>query len=321
MSVPPYHIASVSSVLSRPTPAAAWCSSSASTRRPGWQPSGPSRSPTRWSSRRCSAASSTSSRRTAPGCPRCARSPTAAGRMPRAGGRAGHGSCSTDVDFVNAYGLTETSSTIAVLGPEDHRDGVRQRRPRGARRGSARSAGRCPASRCRSATPTGAVLGRRRGRRDLGARRAGVRGVPRTRRHVDDGWFNTRDAGRVDGDGYLFVHGRLDDVIVRGGENLSPGRDRGRAARAPRRRGGGRRRHPRRRVGRAGGRRGGARTAGAEATEDELRGHVRSRLRSARTPERIQVTDELPFSETGKLLRRVLRDELDSAFGAEGAPT
>jgi acyl-CoA synthetase (AMP-forming)/AMP-acid ligase II len=26
------------------------------------------------------------------------------------------------VNFVNAYGLTETSSSIAVLGPEDHRD-------------------------------------------------------------------------------------------------------------------------------------------------------------------------------------------------------
>jgi acyl-CoA synthetase (AMP-forming)/AMP-acid ligase II len=59
----------------------------------------------------------------------------------------------------------------------------------------------------------------------------------------------------------------------------------------------------------------------AAATEEQLRGHVRSRLRSARTPERIHVTDELPFTEIGKLLRRVLREELGSAFGAEGAPT
>src|SRR5204863_146402 len=29
-----------------------------------------------------------------------------------------------DVDFVNAYGLTETSSTVAVLGPDDHRAAV-----------------------------------------------------------------------------------------------------------------------------------------------------------------------------------------------------
>ena len=38
-----------------------------------------------------------------------------------------------------------------------------------------------------------------------------------------DGWFATRDGGHLDADGYLFLEGRLDDVIVRGGENLSPG--------------------------------------------------------------------------------------------------
>ena len=39
----------------------------------------------------------------------------------------------------------------------------------------------------------------------------------------DDGWFPTRDGGWIDEGGYLFVEGRLDDVIVRGGENISPG--------------------------------------------------------------------------------------------------
>ena len=38
-----------------------------------------------------------------------------------------------------------------------------------------------------------------------------------------DGFFATRDAAWLDADGYLFLDGRLDDVIVRGGENLSPG--------------------------------------------------------------------------------------------------
>ena len=40
---------------------------------------------------------------------------------------------------------------------------------------------------------------------------------------TDDGWFPTNDGGHLDEDGYLFVEGRLDDVIVRGGENMSPG--------------------------------------------------------------------------------------------------
>jgi acyl-CoA synthetase (AMP-forming)/AMP-acid ligase II len=39
----------------------------------------------------------------------------------------------------------------------------------------------------------------------------------------EQGWFPTRDAGSIDGEGYLFLEGRADDVIVRGGENLSPG--------------------------------------------------------------------------------------------------
>ncbi len=38
-----------------------------------------------------------------------------------------------------------------------------------------------------------------------------------------DGWFRTRDGGWIDDGGYVYVEGRLDDVIVRGGENLSPG--------------------------------------------------------------------------------------------------
>ena len=40
---------------------------------------------------------------------------------------------------------------------------------------------------------------------------------------IADGWFPTRDAGYMDEDGYIFLSGRADDVIVRGGENMSPG--------------------------------------------------------------------------------------------------
>ena len=37
-----------------------------------------------------------------------------------------------------------------------------------------------------------------------------------------DGWFCTRDRGCVDADGYLFIEGRADDTIIRGGENIAP---------------------------------------------------------------------------------------------------
>ncbi|TAL53361.1 class I adenylate-forming enzyme family protein [Pandoraea sp.] len=52
---------------------------------------------------------------------------------------------------------------------------------------------------------------------------AGYLGAPdATSRAVVDGWLGTGDLGRFDGDGYLYVTGRIKDVIIRGGENLSP---------------------------------------------------------------------------------------------------
>jgi len=54
--------------------------------------------------------------------------------------------------------------------------------------------------------------------------------------------------------------------------------------------------------------------AGASASEEDLRQFVRARLRSAKTPERIDIRADLPFSETGKLLRRMLRVELEQQF-------
>jgi fatty-acyl-CoA synthase len=53
---------------------------------------------------------------------------------------------------------------------------------------------------------------------------------------------------------------------------------------------------------------------GAEATEDELKEFVRTKLRSTKTPEHIQFRTVLPFNETGSLLRRILRDELAGEY-------
>jgi hypothetical protein len=49
---------------------------------------------------------------------------------------------------------------------------------------------------------------------------------------------------------------------------------------------------------------------GAQATEAELQEWVRERLRSTKTPKLIRFRDELPYNETGKLLRRTIRSEL-----------
>ncbi len=52
---------------------------------------------------------------------------------------------------------------------------------------------------------------------------------------------------------------------------------------------------------------------GGAVTEAELQGWVKARLRSTKTPEVVDFREELPYYETGKLLRRVLRDELSQS--------
>lgn len=213
-----------------------------------------------------------------------------------------------ETDFVNAYGLTETSSTIAVLGPEEHRAALAADDPAVRRRIT--SVGR-PA-------PSVKVEVRNDHGRVVGAETIGevwVRGEQVSGEYVGfdarvDGWFPTRDRGFLDEDGYLFLDGRTDDVIVRGGENISPveveevlvaHRDVLDAAV----------------VGVPDMEWGEALTAvvvvaraGIEPDPDELRSWVRAHLRSSRVPTTVEFREELPYSETGKLLRRVLRAEL-----------
>ena len=78
----------------------------------------------------------------------------------------------TGVGFVNAYGLTETSSTVALLGPEDHRAAIASPDP--AVRARLSSVGQpLPGIELEIRGPGGEVLGAGRGP-DLRARRPGV---------------------------------------------------------------------------------------------------------------------------------------------------
>ncbi len=213
-----------------------------------------------------------------------------------------------NVDFVNAYGLTETSSTIALLDGDAHRTARASKDPAIRRRLT--SVGRTLPMielEIRDANgkpcPTGESG-------EIFVRGAQVSGEYLNRPSlVEDGWFATRDGGWLDEDQFLYIDGRLDDVIVRGGENISPGEIEDVL-----------RSHP------------GvmdvavlglpcdlwgekvaaviASTPGYAADEKELLNYVKGKLRSTKTPEAWFFRAELPYSETGKLLRRALRVEL-----------
>jgi acyl-CoA synthetase (AMP-forming)/AMP-acid ligase II len=213
--------------------------------------------------------------------------------------------------FTNAYGLTETSSTLTLLGPEDHRAAAASDDPRVRERLA--SVGRpLPSVEIEIRGENGTSLGPgQRGEIHVRGEQVSGEYLGQGTRLDTEGWFPTRDAGWLDADGYLFLEGRVDDVIVRGGENLSPGEiedvllaheavadvgvvgvpdvEWGEAVAAAVVL------HP-----------------GREASAEELRAWVRERLRSSRMPSHVRFEKELPYNETGKLLRRELR----RAFGA-----
>jgi acyl-CoA synthetase (AMP-forming)/AMP-acid ligase II len=216
------------------------------------------------------------------------------------------------VDFVNAYGLTETSSTIAVLGPEDHRQAMSSSDPNVRRRLG--SVGKpLPTLELEIRGLNGEVLGPNASG-EIYVRGDQVSGEYLSKKVIrDDGWFPTNDGGWMDDDGYLYVEGRLDDVIVRGGENMSPGEIEDVL-----------RTHPNvadvavlglpdnewgEKVAAV------VVAKGDEPSTDELAAWVKARLRSSKTPEVWEFREALPYNDTGKLLRRVLKAELAQAAG------
>jgi acyl-CoA synthetase (AMP-forming)/AMP-acid ligase II len=211
-----------------------------------------------------------------------------------------------DTDFTNAYGLTETSSTIALLGPEDHRLAQTSEDP--AVRARLGSVGRpLPTVELQIRDDEGRPLAAGE-RGEIYVRGEQVSGEYRERSALDaDGWFPTRDAGWLDEAGYLFLAGRADDVIVRGGENISPGEIEDVLMSHPAIADAAAVGVPSEEWGEAVGIAVVAKSGQPIPGEEELRTLIRDRLRSSRVPEQVKVLDQLPYNEMGKLLRREIR--------------
>jgi acyl-CoA synthetase (AMP-forming)/AMP-acid ligase II len=212
-----------------------------------------------------------------------------------------------DVDFTNAYGLTETSSTIAVLGPEDHRAAAGGD-PIAVKRLS--SAGRVlPTVEIEIRGPDGPLSPGEPG--DIWVRGEQVSGeYVGTAAPLDaEGWFPTRDRGALDADGYLFIEGRTDDTIIRGGENIAPAEIEDVLLR-----------HPDIEQCAVVGlpdEEWGQRIAavvvcrsGAHMDPTTVQEFARKSLRGSKTPDVVSFAETLPYTETGKLLRRVIQADL-----------
>ncbi|MFT4519843.1 MAG: long-chain acyl-CoA synthetase [Halioglobus sp.] len=216
------------------------------------------------------------------------------------------------VGFTQAYGLTETASTLSVLRPADHRDALASDDPVIRRRVT--SVGRLlPGLELQIRDQEGNVLQPSQ-RGEIFVRGEQVSGEYVGRGSVldADGWFPTRDAGEVDDEGFIFLEGRADDVIVRGAENMSPGEIEDVLVRHPSVADVGVVGVPDEHWGEA--------VAAVvvlkpdtEATVEELQAWVKATLRSSRVPQVIRFVPELPYNETGKLLRRTIRIDLAAA--------
>ena len=218
------------------------------------------------------------------------------------------------VMFINAFGQTETASTITTLGPEDHViTGSDEEKAKKLKRLQS-SIGR-PMDDVEikivdddgKELPTGEVG-------EILARGPRVmsgywKDAEKTAKALTpDGWLRTSDKGYVDDEGYIYLAGRGDDMIIRGGENISPEEvedilyahpkvdeaavigvadpDWGQEPKAIV-----------------------VLKKGETATPDEIMEFCRQRLSSFKRPRYVAFIDELPRTSTGKVLKRVLREQ------------
>jgi long-chain acyl-CoA synthetase len=132
-----------------------------------------------------------------------------------------------------------------------------------------------------------------------------------TREALRGGWMHSGDIGWLDADGYLYISGSIKDLIIKGGENISPAEIEEAIYQHPA-------------VAQA------AVVAvpdptygediwavvvprpGRTVTEDELKKHIAAYVTKFKVPSRVVFREDLPKNRVGKILKRELREELAS---------
>lgn len=222
------------------------------------------------------------------------------------------------VRFINAFGQTETTSTITVLGPEDHIiKGTEEEREKKLKR-LASSIGRpLPDVEVNivdgegSALPSmeiGEIIAK--GPRIM----TGYWGDEKKTSQVmtPNGWLRTGDRGWMDEDGYIYLAGRGDDMIIRGGENISPEEvenvlyshpkiEEAAVIGIPDIEWG---QQPRAIV---------TLKKGQEANAEEIMEYCRPRLAGFKRPRSVVFIDSLPRNPMGKILKKRLREKFGQA--------
>lgn len=209
-------------------------------------------------------------------------------------------------DFIQSYGMTEASQAATFLAPADHRTALQGKEP------LLLSAGR-PAhgTDIKIVGENGEALPYGKPGEIV------IRGPQIMSRYwnrpaeteavLRDGWLRSGDIGVMDKNGYLYVQDRLKDIIISGGENVSPKLVEDALYR-----------HPAVKeaavIGVPDNKWGEAVKGlvvlwpGASCTEIELVEHCRHGLSNAERPRSIEFVAALPLSSTGKVLKRVLRE-------------
>jgi acyl-CoA synthetase (AMP-forming)/AMP-acid ligase II len=218
------------------------------------------------------------------------------------------------VRFINAFGQTETASTITTLGPEDHIiEGTEEEREKKLKRLTSSIGKPLPDVEVKIVDEEGKSLAPLEVGEILARGPRIMTGYWRDEQKTSqvmtrDGWLRTGDMGWMDEEGYIYLAGRGDDMIIRGGENISPEEVENVVQSHPKVEeasvigvsdpewG----QEPRAIV---------VLKKGELATQEEIIEHCRTKLAGFKRPRSVVFIDALPRNPMGKVLRKKLRED------------